>query len=179
MRSLLKLSASQEKIAVAISAFDEAGTMWIGILGTLPISGFYALVLLFDVNVPSFVSDNLGKIETLLAEIGLKLPQNEVAFTSFAKQVFTETQELLDRLGRESTSQEQCWSEELKEGIEKVAEQVRLLVNEYQRTGVHPDRHLTRNAMTVISSLTLLAVKCDRHRVAQTLTSLLTQLERI
>lgn len=179
MRSLLKLNANLEKIVVAISVFDEVGTMWMGILGALPISGFYTLALLFDVNVPSYVSDNLGRIETLLAEVGLKLPQNEATFTSYAEQVFTETQELLDQLSRESTSQEQHWPKELEEGIGRVVEQVQLLLDEYQRTNVHPDRHITQNAMKVISSLTLLAVKCDRPCVARSLISLLTQLERI
>jgi hypothetical protein len=179
MRSLLRLSASQGRTAAAISAFDDMGTMWIGILDTLPTAGFYTLVTFFDVNVPRFVSDNIDRIKSLLAEIGLKLPQNVAALGGFVKQVFTETQDLLDQLGRESAGKEQHWPKELEEGIEKVAKQIQLVINEYQRTGVHPDRHLTQDAMNVMSILTLLAVKCNRHLVAQSLVSLLTQLERM
>jgi len=179
MRSMLRLSAGQEKAAVTFSTFDEIGVIGLGILGRLPTVGFYSLVVFFDLNVPKCISDEIDKVKSLLADINTEFPQQETAMNGFVKKVFVETQELVEQIAREATVVKQYLTRELEDGINGVASQVMLLIDECQKMNARPQKQFIENVREVASNLSLLAIKYDQLRAAQSSIDLLTRLERI
>jgi hypothetical protein len=177
MRSMLRLSAVQGRTTVTLSTFDELGTMGLGILGRLPTVGFYSLVVFFDVNVPECVSNSFEKVESLLVTMNSKIPQQDAALNSFVKQVFTEIQELVEQISKESTMDGLDWPKELEDEIGKVTNQIEVVIGDYQKLGSPLHKQFAENAIEVIRNLSLLSIKYNRHLIARSLTNLLIQLE--
>jgi len=179
MRSMLRLNAAQGKTGVTLSTLDEMGTMGLGLLGKVDTVGFYSFVVFFDINVPRCVSNNIDKVISLLTDINAKFPRHDDALNTFVKQIFMETQELVDQIARDSATEEQHSSKELQQEIRKVTDQITLVIEEYEKMDMRPHRQLADDIMEVVSSLSLVALKYGYYRPAESLANLLMQIERI
>jgi hypothetical protein len=97
MQSMVQLNSSKGKTVDIVLTVDDIEAIGFGTLGSLPTLGHYSLIVFFDIRAPKPVSDSVDKVLSFFADFNAKLADCPNPDDSFAKQIFGDTCELLNR----------------------------------------------------------------------------------
>ncbi len=179
MHSMIQLNTTKGKTVTTMLTFDDIEAVGIGTLGSLPLIGFYSVIVFFSLDSPRYVKNKIGKILESLDRINERLANCGIVDDHFAKEAFEESVQLLDGCDVQSNAMKQANPSELDYIVAKMVEVMTSSIKCDLEVIASVDMHFVDSLSELIDCLDRVSASRGQSSVPAHLANLLFEIERV